>query len=133
MFKYILLYLGTFAVFLIVDFVWLTVISKDFYQKEIGTLLLKTPNLLPALIFYLLFVFAIIVLIVLPGLNSGSLLKTLAYAFLFGVITYATYDLTNLATLKDWSLKVTVIDIFWGGFLATITSYFSYYLGDKIL
>lgn len=132
MYKYILLYIGTLVAFLIIDLVWLTVISKDLYQKEIGSLLLKSPNLLPAVIFYLLFVFALLVLVVIPGLDSGSLTKTLMFAFLFGVITYATYDLTNLATLKDWSLKITIIDLIWGGFLATATAFFSYYIGSKI-
>lgn len=133
MFKYLLLYISTFAVFLLIDIVWLSFISKDFYQKEIGDLLLKSPNLIPAVIFYLLFVFAIIVLIVLPGVESHSLIKMLLFAFLFGVVTYATYDLTNLATLKGWSLKITIIDILWGGSLSAITAYLGYLIANRII
>jgi uncharacterized membrane protein len=133
MLKYISLYFLTFIFFLAIDFVWLNFIAKDLYQKEIGTLLLKNPNLLPALIFYLLFVLAIIVILVVPGIKEGDLVKTLIFAALFGLTTYATYDLTNLATLNGWSIKMTIIDLIWGTFVSTLTTFFSFYIAGRIL
>ena len=133
MFKYLSLYFLTFIFFLAIDFVWLNFIAKDLYQKEIGPLLLKNPNLLPALIFYLLFVLALVVLIVIPGIKEGDLVKTLIFAALFGLTTYATYDLTNLATLQGWSIKMTVIDLIWGTSISTLTTLFSFYIAGKIL
>ena len=133
MFKYISLYSLTLIFFLAVDFVWLNYIAKDLYQKEIGTLLLKNPNLLPALLFYLLFVLALVVIIVVPGIKEQDLIKTLLFAALFGLTTYATYDLTNLATLDGWSIKMTIIDLIWGTFISTLTTYFSFYIAGRIL
>jgi uncharacterized membrane protein len=133
MFKYISLYVITFVIFLIIDLIWLNFIAKDFYQKEIGSLLLKNPNLIPAFIFYLLFVAALLILVVVPGIEAKSIGKTLALASVFGLITYATYDLTNLATLKNWSLKITLIDLAWGVFVSSSTAYLSYFVGSKIL
>jgi len=133
MLKYTLLYIITFVIFLVIDLVWLNIIAKNLYQKEIGTLLLKNPNLVPALLFYLLFIFALLVLVLIPGIKEGGLLKTLLMAALFGLTTYATYDLTNLATLEGWNLKITVIDLIWGTSISTITALFGYLIGSKIV
>ncbi len=133
MLKYTLLYIITFVIFLVIDLVWLNIIAKNLYQKEIGTLLLKNPNLVPALLFYLLFIFALLVLVLIPGIKEGGLLKTLLMAALFGLTTYATYDLTNLATLEGWNLKITVIDLIWGTSISTITTLFGYLIGSKIV
>ncbi len=133
MFKYILLYAITFIIFLVIDLIWLNFIAKDLYQKEIGSLLLKNPNLIPALLFYLLFIFALLVLILIPGIESGTIGKTLIFAAIFGLTTYATYDLTNLATLDGWNLKITVIDLIWGTSVSTLTTFLGYLIGSKIL
>ncbi len=133
MIKYFYIYLITLVAFLVIDFIWLNFIAKNLYQKEIGTLLLKNPNLLPALLFYLLFVLALVVIIVVPGIKEDNLIKTLLFAALFGLTTYATYDLTNLATLDGWSIKMTIIDLFWGTFISTLTTYFSFYIAGRIL
>ena len=133
MLKYIYLYLITFGIFLIIDLIWLNLIAKDLYQKEIGSLLLKNPNLIPALIFYLLFIVALLVLVLIPGINSYTLTKTLLLGAVFGFITYATYDLTNLATLQGWSLKMTIIDLIWGTSISTVVTLLGYLIGSKIL
>ncbi len=133
MIKYFYIYLITLVAFLVIDFIWLNFIAKNLYQKEIGTLLLKNPNLLPALLFYLLFVLALVVIIVVPGIKEDNLIKTLLFAALFGLTTYATYDLTNLATLDGWSIKMTIIDLIWGTFISTLTTYFSFYIAGRIL
>lgn len=130
--KYGLLYILTFLVFLAIDAVWLLVISKNLYSKEIGHLMAEKALLLPALIFYLLFVVGVLVFAVVPGYEAQSLSKTLMLAGLFGLMTYATYDLTNLATLRDWPIKVTIIDIIWGTSLSTLTGLAGFYIAKLI-
>jgi uncharacterized membrane protein len=88
--------------------------------------------LLPALIFYLLFVVGILIFAVVPGYQAQSISKTLMLSALFGLMTYSTYDLTNLSTLRNWPLKITIIDILWGTTLSTITGLTSYYIAQLI-
>ena len=129
---YIKLYFSTLAVFFSVDIIWLTLIASKFYQKYLGYLMSPTPNWLAAILFYLLFIVGVLVLVVLPGLKSGSLRSTLWRAALFGLTTYATYDLTNLATIKDWPLLITVVDLAWGTTLSVIVSAASYFIGRRL-
>lgn len=128
--KYVYLFLLTFAVFLAIDAIWLGIIAKNMYSDKIGHLMADNPNLVAAGVFYLLFVAVLLVLVVIPGYEAQSLTKTIVLGALFGMITYATYDLTNLATLKDWPLSVTIIDIIWGASLATVTSIAGYYIAN---
>ena len=126
---YIKLYLVTLAAFFAIDMLWLGLIARTFYRKYLGYIMTSNVNWLAAIIFYLLFILGILVFVVLPGLESGSLQSTLIRAALFGLITYATYDLTNLATLKDWPLTVTIVDMGWGMVLSTAVSYVGFIAG----
>ncbi|MCU0871552.1 MAG: DUF2177 family protein [Pirellulaceae bacterium] len=126
---YLKLYFCTLLAFFAIDMVWLGLIARGFYQKQLGYLLRPDPNWTAALVFYLLFVFGLLVFVVVPGLQAGSTKKVLILGALFGIITYATYDLTNLATVKDWPLAVTVVDLLWGGILATAVSYLGFLAG----
>jgi uncharacterized membrane protein len=128
--KYLYLYILTFIVFLAIDAIWLGIIAKNMYADKIGHLMAENPNLIAALVFYLLFVATLLVFVVVPGYEAQSLTKTIILGALFGMITYATYDLTNLATLKDWPLSTTIIDIIWGTSLATATSIAGYYIAN---
>lgn len=128
--KYIYLYLLAFLVFLAIDFVWLNWIAKNLYAEKIGHLLAENASLVPALIFYLLFVVGAIIFAVLPGYEAKSIGKTIFLGALFGMMTYATYDLTNLATLKNWPISVTIIDIIWGTSLSTVTAVAGYYIAN---
>jgi uncharacterized membrane protein len=128
--KYFYLYILTFLVFLAIDFVWLNWIAKNLYSEKIGHLLAENPNLIAAGVFYLLFVGASLLLVVLPGYEAQSITKTIMLGAVFGMITYATYDLTNLATLKEWPLSVTIIDIIWGTSLSTATAVAGYYIAN---
>ncbi len=123
------LYLITLAAFFAIDMVWLGLVARTFYRKYLGYIMTENVNWAAAIIFYLLFIFGILVFVTLPGLESGSLQATLVRAALFGLITYATYDLTNLATLKDWPVIVTVVDLVWGMVLSTAVSYVSFLAG----
>lgn len=126
---YLKLYFITLMAFLAIDMVWLGLVARTFYQQQIGFLMAPSANWLAAIIFYMLFIAGILVFVVVPGLQAGSLRTTLLRAALFGLITYATYDLTNLATLKNWPVLVTVIDLAWGTILCVIVSYISFLAG----
>ncbi len=118
MLYYLKLYLVTLVAFFAIDMVWLGLVARSFYRRHLGFLLAPNPNWLAAIIFYLLFILGILLFVVLPGLKGNSLRTTLLYAALFGLITYATYDLTNLATVKNWPVLVTVVDLIWGTVLS---------------
>lgn len=126
---YLKLYVTTFIAFFIIDMIWLGVAARSFYRKHLGFLLAPQPNWPAAIMFYLLFILGIVVFVVAPGLKSGSLQTTLVHAALFGLITYATYDLTNLATLNNWPVLVTVVDMVWGTVLSVTVSFVSFMAG----
>lgn len=114
---YALAYAATAFTFLVLDLIWLGYVAKPLYQQEIGPLLLEKFNVAAAVGFYLVFVAGVVIFAVAPALQSGSWKSALLYGALFGFFAYATYDMTNLATLKGWSPTVTFVDIVWGTFL----------------
>jgi uncharacterized membrane protein len=126
---YLKLYFATLLIFFAIDLLWLGFVARTFYRKYLGFLMAPSPNWFAALLFYLLFIVGIVVFVVAPGLKENSLQTTLVRAALFGLITYATYDLTNLATLKDWPIVVTVVDMLWGTFLSVAVSLASFFVG----
>lgn len=126
---YLKLYLATFIAFFAIDMLWLGWLARGFYRKYLGFLMAPSPNWVAAFIFYMLFILGILVFVVVPGLQEGSLRTTLVRAALYGLITYATYDLTNLATLKNWPVFLTVVDITWGIVLSTVVSLISFLAG----
>ena len=120
------LYGLAFLVFFVVDLIWLGLVAKRLYQKEIGQLLKPDVNWVAAMIFYALFIAGLAIFVLMPGVDANSLSKVMMLGAFFGLVTYATYDLTNLATLKDFTLKITLIDLTWGTFLGFSTSTLSY-------
>lgn len=112
--------------------IWLGVISKGFYAKHIGFMLREDVNWWAAIAFYLLFIVGLIVFVITPALQAQSWSHALFYGILFGVVTYATYDLTNLATTKNWPLIVTVVDLVWGAFLAASVSTLTVIIATKL-
>ena len=130
---YLKLYFAALITFFLIDMVWLNFVARALYRKYLGFIMEPSPNWVAAVIFYLLFILGILVFVVIPGLKENSLTTTLLRAALFGLITYATYDLTNLATIKDWPLLVTVVDIAWGTVLSVIVSLVSFLIGSYFL
>ena len=126
---YLKLYLLTIPVFFAIDLLWLGIIAKDLYQKNLAHLLSPTVNWPAAFCFYFIYIAGILLFAVRPALTDQSLAKAAVWGALFGFFTYATYDLTNLATLKDWPVKVVVVDIVWGTLLCTLVASASYLLG----
>lgn len=126
---YLKLYLLTIPVFFAIDLLWLGVVAKNLYQKNLAHLLSPAVNWPAALVFYFVYIAGIILFAVRPALAEQSLAKAAVWGALFGFFTYATYDLTNLATLKDWPLKVVMVDIAWGTVLCTLVASASYLIG----
>ena len=111
-----------FVVFLVVDIIWLSNATRLIYRPQIGPLLLDKPVIPAAVAFYLIFAVGLAVLVVRPALDATSIFSALWMGALFGLVAYGTYDLTNAATLKGWSLTVTVVDMLWGAFLAGLSA-----------
>jgi len=126
------LYLATLTVFFAVDMLWLGLIARTFYKKHLGFLMAPEVNWYAALIFYFIFIVGVLVFVVLPGLKENDLPMLTVKAAFFGFITYATYDLTNLATVKDWPLIITIVDLVWGMVLTTIVSVAGFFIGKWI-
>jgi uncharacterized membrane protein len=126
--NYIKTYLTTLAIFLSVDAVWLIFIAKNFYAKHLGYLMKSDVNFIAAGLFYLLFIFGLVILAIQPALKEQSWTKALLLGALLGLVSYGTYDLTNLATIKDWPLIVTIVDLIWGSFLGGSVGTISYFI-----
>ena len=126
---YLKLYLLTVPVFFAIDLVWLGFVARNFYQNNLSHLLSPAVNWPAAMLFYLMYIAGIILFAVRPALGEQSLAKAAVWGALFGFFTYATYDLTNLATLRDWPIKVVVVDIAWGTLLCTLVASGSYQIG----
>jgi uncharacterized membrane protein len=132
MMRYFKLYLVSLAAFFAIDMVWLGLAARSFYQQQIGFLMAPNPNWFVAVLFYLLFIVGLLFFVIVPGLNANSLKATLLKAALFGLITYATYDLTNLATLKDWPALLSIVDMLWGTFVSVSVSFISFIAGKRL-
>lgn len=131
-----LVFLSTFfaaAIFLIIDVIWLSFAVKSFYRPNLGDLLLDKPVMWAAVLFYLVYVFGLGVVIIEPQLTANDSLKFLFKAFIFGLVAYGTYNLTNMATIKGWSPSVVFVDMFWGGFLTAFSSYFGILIVKRFL
>jgi uncharacterized membrane protein len=126
---YIKLYLLTLAAFLVIDMIWLGLVARTFYRKYLGYIMSPSPNWPAAILFYLLFIAGLLIFAVVPGLQGESMNKAVLLGALFGLFTYATYDLTNQATIKDWPVIITVVDMIWGMILAASVSWISFLLG----
>lgn len=115
-------YIVSLLVFSVIDAVWLGVIAKNLYADSIGFLMRPQPNWVAAIIFYLLFIGGLVFFAVQPGRDMTSLPAIFLTGAFFGLVTYGTYDLTNLATLKNWPVSLTLIDLAWGAFISGTTT-----------
>lgn len=126
------LYLIALPVFFAIDLVWLGVVARNFYRRQIGGLMRSPVNWPAAVLFYLLFILGLVVLVIDPAVDRESWVRAVGYGALFGFVAYATYDLTNLATLRDWPLPVTVVDLIWGAVLAASVSGITYAIASGL-
>ena len=130
---YLKLYALTVPVFFIIDLLWLGVVARGFYQKNLKYILSPNVNWTAAIIFYLMYIAGILIFAVLPGVAKDSVRHAALWGALFGFFTYATYDLTNLALLKDWPLNIVVVDILWGVVLCTLVATLSFYIARWLI
>ncbi|MDJ0829940.1 MAG: DUF2177 family protein [Desulfobacterales bacterium] len=127
------LYLFTVPVFFAIDLFWLGFAAKGFYERELHAFLSDKVNWPAAIVFYLIFIAGILIFAVLPAIEKNSLGRAITMGALFGFFTYATYDLTNLATLKKWPLKLVFVDIIWGIILTGSVATISYFIARRIV
>jgi uncharacterized membrane protein len=115
-----------FITFFTIDLLWLGIFAKNLYKKYLGYILSPNTNWVAAISFYLLYIAGIVFFVISPAIEKKSWKYALFAGMFFGFITYATYDLTNLATLKDWPIKITIIDLIWGSSLGGAVSFITY-------
>ena len=129
---FIKLFFIALPVFFAIDMAWLGLVAKKFYNQQIGFLMKPDISWYAAIIFYLLFIAGLITFVISPAIEKQSWMHAVLYGALFGLITYSTYDLTNLATMKDWPVIVTVVDLIWGMVLSASVSVITYFIANKI-
>ena len=129
--NFLYIYLISIPVFMIVDLLWLGVVARSFYQDKLGHLL-GSVNWPAAIVFYLIFLLGLTYFAISPAVESGNLMKAVTLGALFGFFTYATYDLTNQATIKDWPLIVTVVDMIWGVVLGSAVAAATFFISTSL-
>ena len=115
-------------IFLIIDVLWLSITVKSLYRPALGDLLKDTPVMWAAVLFYIIYMIGLALIILKPALANDSILQALWTGVVFGVVAYGTYNLTNMATVKNWSASIVWIDMLWGGFLTGFSSAVGIYL-----
>lgn len=130
--RMLLTYAVSVPIFFVIDMIWLGVIARGFYRQALEPLLAPNINWTAAILFYFLFLAGLLIFALQPGLERQSLLYTVKMAALFGLIAYATYDLTNLATLRNWPLALSIVDMLWGSVLSASTAAATYLVVSRI-
>lgn len=129
---FIIRYIVAGALFAIIDGIWLSFVANKLYRSQLGSLLLDKPNLPAAIVFYLVFLVGLVVFVINPAMQSNDWKVALGLGALFGFVTYATYDLTNLATLKGYPLTITIVDLIWGTVLTASVSVAAFFILQRI-
>jgi uncharacterized membrane protein len=129
---YISSYIAALLLFFLADMVWLGTMSSRLYKPTLGDILLTDVSMIPAIVFYLVYPAGLVVFAINPALKSGSLATAATLGALFGLFTYGTYDLTNQATLRNWSTGLTLADMAWGSLLGSVTAVFAFWVTSKL-
>ena len=132
MLKYLAVYFSFLLTFLVIDFIWLLGIAKNMYRDDMGSLMASEPKLLAGLGFYLLYALGASIFVILPAISKQSWIYAVQYGALFGFFCYMTYDLTNLAVIRDFPTRLAFIDMAWGSAVTAVTAGFAYWLGNRI-
>jgi uncharacterized membrane protein len=132
MLKYLAAYGGSAVAFLVLDIIWLTLMGNRLYKPVLGPILAEKVNMVAAVAFYLIYIFGITALATIPALKEASVQKALSNGAILGFVAYATYDLTNQATLKTWSTTITLADLAWGTFVTTAAAVAGYYASRAV-
>jgi uncharacterized membrane protein len=130
---YVASYIAALITFLAADMVWLGIMASRFYKPALGDIAVAGANLPPAIVFYVIYPIGLVIFAITPALKSGSIMTAATYGALFGYFTYATYDLSNYATLRNWTLELTLVDMAWGTILGAVTSVVAFWIVSKIV
>ncbi len=132
MLKTFAIYLSFLIALIAIDLVWLLGIAKNLYRNEMGDLMASEPKLLAGLAFYLIYALGVCIFVIVPALSKQSWIYALQYGALFGLFCYMTYDLTNLAVVRNFPTQLAFIDIAWGSFVTAVCASFAYWVGSRI-
>lgn len=132
MLKYLAVYFSFLVSFVVIDFIWLLGIAKNLYRDDMGALMASEPKLLAGLGFYLFYALGATIFVILPAISKQSWLYAMQYGVLFGFFCYMTYDLTNLAVIRDFPMRLAFVDIAWGSAVTAVSAVIAYWLGNKI-
>ena len=121
--KYLITYAAVITLLIVLDALWLGLIAKSFYQAKIGHLMTEAPNFYAAIIFYLIYAAGLVAFVIVPYNTLQNCTSLVIFAALYGLCTYSTYALTNLAILKGWPVELTIIDVSWGIFITVISAF----------
>jgi uncharacterized membrane protein len=130
--NFITTYLSVAGTFIVLDMVWLKTMAERLYRPVLGDLLRPEPNLIAATVFYILYPIGLLGFAVVPAHEEASALRAFTSGMMFGCFTYATYDLTNQATLRNWSTTLTVADVCWGSLLAGVSAWVGYFVTERM-
>ena len=130
---YLASYIAALITFIAADMVWLGIMASRFYKPALGDIAVAGVNLPPAIVFYIIYPIGLVIFAIAPALKSGSMTTAALYGALFGFFTYATYDLSNYATRRNWTLELTLVDMAWGTILGAVTSVVAFWIVSKIV
>ena len=132
MLKNFAIYLSFLIALIAIDLVWILGIAKNLYRNEMGDLMASEPKLLAGLAFYLIYALGVCIFVIVPALSKQSWIYALQYGALFGLFCYMTYDLTNLAVVRNFPTQLAFIDVAWGSFVTALCASFAYWVGNRI-
>ena len=132
MIKYLAVYFSFLLSLVVIDLIWLLGIAKNLYRDEMGSLMASEPKLLAGLGFYLLYALGASIFVIIPAISKQSWLYAVQYGALFGLFCYMTYDLTNLAVIRDFPVRLAFIDIVWGSAVTAASATISYWVGTRV-
>ena len=132
MLKNFAIYASFLVALIAIDLAWLLGIAKNLYRDQMGDLMANDPKLIAGLAFYLLYALGVCIFVIVPALSKQSLIYALLYGALFGLFCYMTYDLTNLAVIRNFPTQLALIDIAWGSFVTAVCSGIAYWVGSRL-
>ena len=132
MLKNFAIYASFLVTLIAIDLIWLLGIAKNLYRDQMGDLMASEPKLMAGLAFYLLYALGVCIFVIIPALSKQSWIYALQYGALFGLFCYMTYDLTNLAVIRNFPTQLALIDIAWGSFVTAVCSGIAYWVGSRL-
>lgn len=131
--EYVAAYAASLLIFLIIDVLWIKTVMRPIFERSIGHMMLEDPKIGPAAAFFVVYLAGVTFFAVIPAVEAGSWSVAALHGMFLGVLAYGTYDATNFATLKGWTLKMSAIDTAWGGFISAIAATAGYLVYSALI